>query len=1097
MTVIQDLQIQIDFKINDKHLKNLQKLLHNVKVEAKSLGISADDVNKKMASSAKEFIKTIGIQKTQIDNLKTLLKQKALSININNREIKTENKKSDVIDKNIEKKKKELDLNKQINTTQTSNQKNIVPKNSNKKPVPDKHKQEIQQVYKNVTIKNPNINIDEVVKNINAKKSNQNIHSVSLGKSSNLNQNIPNYSANLNDAINKYKVLIKQAEDYKKLTASDKYKKEFAANAPKLNTNNINNAAICMGNVYKITKDATQAWDQYKAALAQGLKFKSFDEFRQLDKMYRDMHRDGLKFGSFTDFNTHIDMYKDLISQGAKFNSFKDYASIALKQEKKDQDAINTSLIKKELLLKRNAELAEKLGQKLNVNNNSQKNAINNTNESLSKLAVKSKAAGANINSFTDHMRMLTSQILFVNPAFLSAAFAVQGFGQLFKSLAASVNSSTNSMAKSISTLKAVTVVLTGAIVAAGSAVGYLAFSTAKYAEEVHKNAEIIGMATDEYQRLAYAAKISGINQQEMASSLGSLFQTLKDSKDGKLSETQEQFKKLGIALKDSHGQSRKVSDILSDVSDRFAKIESPIKRAALASALFGDSGRKMLPFLREGSAHLRALGDEAQRSGNVLSDNQIKRLTEMNENFRRLTSMLNGLKLSIGMVLLPFMNKLILRITDWYEKNEALIRQGIEKFFKGVTDGLEIFVQIISTSYRILTGFIKILDDMGISLNTLALILGLFATWKIFGVLGNIILGKGGKVGVFGKIGQSLGKLKSKFVGFFAYLLKFGRVLMRVFGGRGLGGAFRLIARAIAGLVGLIGGWAVLIGAALVGVFLLIDDFLVWMRGGDSLLGRMFGDYKAVEKKVLEFLGNVKQYFIEMWDSVCKYFNTNVFNPISEHGLVGIFEAINNMINTFVEYFKKIGIKFDEMLGYVERKIEEFFSYLIKNAPIWFAKFWDGFKDICSKTIEFLKPYILKFIDWFIYKTWAGLKHVGKNFWDWSKNLFGFDNELGETKGKILYENSVEELDSKNLKNKNKTIGSASFNNSLIPNFTPNTQTKNDTKNITYSISSPINVNVSSQSNPQEIASAMNKNLNEFWNSQMRAAKQNIYGAT
>jgi hypothetical protein len=54
--------------------------------------------------------------------------------------------------------------------------------------------------------------------------------------------------------------------------------------------------------------------------------------------------------------------------------------------------------------------------------------------------------------------------------------------------------------------------------------------------------------------------------------------------------------------------------------------------------------------------------------------------------------------------------------------------------------------------------------------------------------------------------------------------------------------------------------------------------------------------------------------------------------------------------------------------------------------------------------------------------------------------------------------------------------------------------QNRNETNNINYSITSPLNINVSSQSNPQEIANIVNRSLSDHWDSQMRAAKQNIY---
>ena len=52
MTILQDLQIKIDFLLNDKQLEDLEKTLHNVKAEALGLGHSHDAINKSLQRTA-------------------------------------------------------------------------------------------------------------------------------------------------------------------------------------------------------------------------------------------------------------------------------------------------------------------------------------------------------------------------------------------------------------------------------------------------------------------------------------------------------------------------------------------------------------------------------------------------------------------------------------------------------------------------------------------------------------------------------------------------------------------------------------------------------------------------------------------------------------------------------------------------------------------------------------------------------------------------------------------------------------------------------------------------------------------------------------
>lgn len=59
MTIIQDLQIKIDFILNEKQLENLEKILHNIKADSLSLGKSHEEINKKLKETANIYAKEI------------------------------------------------------------------------------------------------------------------------------------------------------------------------------------------------------------------------------------------------------------------------------------------------------------------------------------------------------------------------------------------------------------------------------------------------------------------------------------------------------------------------------------------------------------------------------------------------------------------------------------------------------------------------------------------------------------------------------------------------------------------------------------------------------------------------------------------------------------------------------------------------------------------------------------------------------------------------------------------------------------------------------------------------------------------------------
>jgi len=886
-------------------------------------------------------------------------------------------------------------------------------------------------------------------------------------------------------------------------------------------------AVAILENEKKINSD--RKLSESELAHAESLKHKNKELYNDIKAKIEQTKQSEKVFQVNQKFIESYDRYKDLLKKGANFGSYSEY-------KKQEEEAINhiqkqnNKLLLKEILLNKTlGNQFEKTAGKIKHSAQSIESSFNNSNNSINRFNNNIKSGSGNINSFSDNLRIFTSQLMFVNPATMSFAFALQGFGQMFKSLADIAQNSTDVVRKSVASLQQIIFGLGVGIASASGAVTYLSLSTSKYADDIKKNSEIVGMTATEYQKLSYAAKIAGMNQQEMASSLNGLFQALKSGKDGKLTEVQEKFLNLGIALKRANGESRNVSEILSDVADKLSKIESPIKKATIANELFGDSGRKLLPFLAEGSEKLRELGIEAENSGNVLSEDNVKKLSLLQTSYRRLSSMLNGLKLSIGMSLLPFMQSIILRLTEWYEANGMIIRQNMESFFKNITFCLEKFSQIIKDAYIVIKKLTKSLQDMGISLDLIVKILLFFASWKLFGIIGNIFLGKSKGKGIFSTLFKSISKFRKSIITLFRSMLKYGLLLIRVFGRQGLAGAFRLLGRLLLGLLTGISASAVAIGAAVIGVFLLIDDFITWTEGGDSFFGRIFGDWKTAKTKIDEFLKEIEESFKNMWTKIKNFFYEKLIDPILQYGLVGLLEAIIN-ICIFIGELIADCIKF--LIVLIFDIIMLFVNFLATEIPYYI--------DICIEKIKAAlkaaKPYITDFFDWLILSTSDGFKKVGSDIfklfkaiisdlkllfsdffsflkncaigiWGSLNNFFGLNDLKGINNSKKHIQRAIMQENGKFvITDENGNKKSFEFEDEIDKNLNTNLRlfnipespiiTPNNNKNLSYNINSPLNVNINTQSDPKEISNIIQQNLNEHWEYQMRMAKNNIFNS-
>ena len=146
--------------------------------------------------------------------------------------------------------------------------------------------------------------------------------------------------------------------------------------------------------------------------------------------------------------------------------------------------------------------------------------------------------------------------------------------------------------------------------------------------------------------------------------------------------DTNQTIEEFAAGLKTTRVEARPTLDILFDLADAFQRFPDGIQEAGLAAALFGeDLGRRMLPFLNQGSAGLRALMGEAERVGATFTTEQGKIGTALIDAQGRLGASLKALKDQIGLLFAP-------ALTDAADRQtEALIRH--RKAILDLTSGL------------------------------------------------------------------------------------------------------------------------------------------------------------------------------------------------------------------------------------------------------------------------------------------------------------------------------------------------------------------------------------------------------------------------
>ncbi|TXH34066.1 MAG: phage tail tape measure protein, partial [Rhodospirillaceae bacterium] len=212
----------------------------------------------------------------------------------------------------------------------------------------------------------------------------------------------------------------------------------------------------------------------------------------------------------------------------------------------------------------------------------------------------------------------------------------------------------------------------------------------AEYGGHVDDLSTRLGVSAKAVQEWTHWAKLGGIEQDALESSVGRLNRNLADLANGKNKDLPVLFRKLGISTKDANGHFRNAESLMPDLADAIQRIHDPIARTAVATALFGKTGADLLPALKDGAEGLRAAGEEARKLGEVLDDDAIGNAASFGDDMDRLAGAARGLGFNIASKLLPSLLPLIERLTKWITANRELISARISDVVSKFVAALE-----------------------------------------------------------------------------------------------------------------------------------------------------------------------------------------------------------------------------------------------------------------------------------------------------------------------------------------------------------------------------------------------------------------------
>lgn len=201
---------------------------------------------------------------------------------------------------------------------------------------------------------------------------------------------------------------------------------------------------------------------------------------------------------------------------------------------------------------------------------------------------------------------------------------------------------------------KAGALAIGAAMLAAGTATAVAMKGIIDEADKMSKLSQSIGVPIGELSRLKYAADLAGVDIDALGKAIKRLSANMLDSTETATGPAARAFTMLGISVRDASGNMKPASQVIADLSGKFAQMPDGVEKTALAMRIFGKTGADMIPLLNGGADAMQAAYQEAEQLGLVLDENTGKAAEAFNDNLTRLGKVQEGIVTQLTAAMLP-----------------------------------------------------------------------------------------------------------------------------------------------------------------------------------------------------------------------------------------------------------------------------------------------------------------------------------------------------------------------------------------------------------------------------------------------------------
>lgn len=255
-----------------------------------------------------------------------------------------------------------------------------------------------------------------------------------------------------------------------------------------------------------------------------------------------------------------------------------------------------------------------------------------------------------------------------------------------------------------------------------------MAAKAAASADDLLTLSNVTGFSVEELQKLQYASSFVDVSMDTMTGSITKLTKGMASGSDA--------FDKLGISITDSDGNMRDATDVWYEAIEALGQVQNETERDQLSMELFGKSAMEMAGIVDDGGEALKALGEEAEATGNILSGEAVEDAVAFNDQIDELKGKAEQAFLSAGAALADTLVPALETLVD--------VISGVLSWFGQLDGGTQAFILTVLglvAAISPIAGIISTIATMASALNV--------AMLPMIGTIGAIVVAIGAAVAI------------------------------------------------------------------------------------------------------------------------------------------------------------------------------------------------------------------------------------------------------------------------------------------------------------------------------------------------------------